>query len=84
MALTFVAAGAACDRGANPLAPAGATLSQDSAATSSQTAPIVVDGIWRYREDTDLVFSGELASPARAWPPRGRRSNSTARALMAC
>ena len=61
-AVAFGAAGAACDRGANPLAPAGPTLSQSSAATSAQTAPIGVAGTWRYSEDTFLVFAGELAA----------------------
>ena len=62
VALAFGAAGTACDRGASPLAPAGATLSQSSDATSAQTPPIDVGGTWHYREDAVLVFSGELAA----------------------
>lgn len=71
--LAFGITGAACSGGASPLAPA-ASLTQGSGTAQpgapSQAAPVSVDGVWSYQEDTVLLFAGDLA-PAFGLAPEG-------------
>jgi hypothetical protein len=73
MTLAFGIVVSACS-GANPLAPAAVALTPGSGtaqpAASSQAAPISVDGIWDYQEDTVLQLAGDLA-PAFGLAPEG-------------
>jgi hypothetical protein len=74
MTLSFGIIVSACSGGASPLAPAAAALTQGSGtsqpAASSQAAPVSVDGVWNYQEDTVLLFAADLA-PAFGLAPEG-------------
>jgi hypothetical protein len=74
MTLAFGIIVSACSGGESPLAPLAAELTQDSGAAQpaalSKAARVGVDGVWNYREDTVLLFPGELA-PAFGLAPEG-------------